>query len=73
MTDDLALAISRDHWNEFATLDLVPVTVRREHLWVHVGVAIHCEKAAGDCRRITSLRQVDRVVARAACDCGSGW
>ena len=57
MTDDLALAISCDHWNEFTTLDLFPVTMRRNHLRVHVGMAIYCEKAAGDCRRITSLRK----------------
>src|SRR5215207_945487 len=47
MADHLALTIPRDDRNEFATLDLVPVTVRREHLRMHIGVTVDREKAAG--------------------------
>jgi len=71
VTDDLPLAISRDHWDEFAALDLVPVATRREHVRVDVRVAINGEKAAGDGWRVSSLRHIDGVVAWV--DCGGRW
>src|SRR5207237_3255503 len=73
MTDHLALAISRYGRNELAALDLAPITARREHLRVHVAVAIDGEKAAGDRRRIAFLRQVDDVVAGGCGDGRRGW
>ncbi len=64
MTDHLALAVARHRRNKLAAFDLVPVAVRREHLRVHVVMAIDFEEAAGDRRRIAFLRQIDDIVAR---------
>ena len=50
MADHLALAVARHRRNKLAALDLVPVAVRREHLRVHVVMAIDFEEAAGDRR-----------------------
>ena len=63
MADHLAL-VARHRRDQLAALDLVPVAVRREHLGVHVVMAVDCEEAAGDRRRIAFLRQVDAIVAR---------
>src|SRR4051812_27965159 len=71
MAHDLALAVARDHWNELATLDLVPVAVWREHFGMDIGVTVNGQEAAGDGRRIISLGDVDFVCTQGAC-CGSG-
>src|SRR5436309_11821471 len=64
MTDHLALAVARHHRNKLAALDLAPVAVCREHLRVHVMMAIDFKEAAGDRRRITLLRQVNEITTR---------
>jgi hypothetical protein len=72
VTDDFPLAISCDHWDEFAALDPVPVAVWREHVRMDVRVAINGEKAAGDRRRVSSLWRIDGVVTWVASR-GSRW
>ena len=64
MADHVALAVARYRRNKLAALDFVPVAVRREHLGVHVVMAIDFEEAAGDRRGIAFLRQVDEIVTR---------
>jgi hypothetical protein len=73
MTDHLAIAVPRHGRNKLAALDLVPVTAGREHLRVHVVMAIDFEKAARNRRRIASLRQVDDVVRLARRECRRGY
>ena len=63
MADHLAAAVARHRRNKLAALDFVPVAARREHLGVHVVMTIDFEEAAGDCRRIAFLRQIDDIVA----------
>jgi hypothetical protein len=64
MADHFALVVSGHHGNELAALDLVPVAADREHLRMDVVMAVDFKEAAGDCRRIALLRQVDETVTR---------
>ena len=58
VTDHLTLLVPRHHWNKLAVLDLVPITLRREHLRMHIVVAINLEEAPSDRRGVRLLGQV---------------
>jgi len=62
VTNDFALPISRDYWDEFATLNLAPIAMGREHFRVDIGVTIHGSKAVGDSLRIVCSWDIDRIV-----------
>ena len=63
MPDHLTSQVARNHRNEFATYDLGPVTERRKYLRMHIVMAIHLYKTAGDASGVGLLRRLNHVVS----------
>jgi hypothetical protein len=62
MPDHLTRQVARNHRNELATYDLGPVAERRKYLRMHIVMAIHLYKTAGDASGVGLLRRLNYVI-----------